>query len=174
MKETFEWAADNSVPVMSYCYYLGGIYNFDKNYITNNLNASDVYINQRYIATKFINEGNWISRKLNLNSRANCRKSCYYFLEPYSYQSILNYFANRPDKLKICFAHYAGVNQICASMGLEKDSEQKAPLVVAKTNWFNQVQTLKAQYPNVYADISYNVAEALEKKNRNNLLCDFF
>ena len=31
-----------------------------------------------------------------------------------------------------------------------------------------------AQHPNVYADISYNVAEALEKKNRNNLLYDVF
>jgi predicted TIM-barrel fold metal-dependent hydrolase len=174
LKETFEWAADNGVHVMSHCYYLGGIYNFDKNYITNNLNTNDVYANQRYNSPKFIDEGKWISRKLNLNRRANCRKSCSYFLEPYSYKSILNYFANRPDKLKICFAHYGGVNQIRASLGLEKDSEQKAPYGVAKINWFKQVQDLMAQHPNVYADISYNVAEALEKKNGNNLLYDVF
>ena len=40
---------------------------------------------------------------------------------------MLNYFANRPDKLKICFAHFGGVDQIRTSMGLEKDSEQKEP-----------------------------------------------
>lgn len=174
LKETFEWAADNGVPVMSHCYYLGGIYNYDKNYIKNNLNPLDIYTNQRFTAPKFIEEGNWLARKLNLNHKKNCRKSCSYFLEPYSYESMLNYFENRPDKLKICFAHFGGVAQIRASMNLEKDAEQKVPYGVKKTNWFNQVQTLMAKHPNVYTDISYDVAEALEKKNQNNLLYDTF
>jgi predicted TIM-barrel fold metal-dependent hydrolase len=174
LKETFEWAADNGVPVMSHCYYLGGVYNFEKNYISSNLNPIDVYTNQRYLIPKFIEEGNWISSKLNLNKKSNCRKSCSYFLEPKSYESLLNYFASRPNALKICMAHFGGVNQMRASMGLEKDTEQKTPYGVAGTNWFNQIQALMKQYPNVYADISYNVAEALEKKNRKNLLYDVF
>ena len=174
LKETFEWAADNGVPVMSHCYYLGGIYNFDKNYIANNLNPFDVYLNQRYNDPKFIEQENWISRQLKLNRRANCRKSCSYFQEPYSYQSMLDYFAKRPDPLKICFAHYGGVDQIRASMGLEKEKEQKLPYGVGKMNWFTQVQTLMSQHTNVYADISYNIAEALLKKNSNNLLYDVF
>lgn len=174
LKETFEWAADNGVPIMSHCYYLGGIYNFDKNYINANLNPTDVYANQRYTSPKFIEEGNWISRKLKLNNRSNCRKSCSYFLEPRSYESLLNYFAKRPNPLKICLAHFGGVSQMRATLGLEKDSEQKLPYGVAGVNWFNQIQNLMMQHTNVYTDISYNVAEALEKKNSKNLLYDIF
>lgn len=175
LKETFEWAADNGVPVMSHCYYLGGIYNYDKSVIINNLNPNDVYDNKRYDQPKFIEEGNWLTRKLDLNHRKNCRKSCSYFLEPYSYRTMLDYFENRSNPLKMCFAHFGGVPQIRASKGLNSQPQQTKPYGVSQLNWFTQIQELMKQYQNVYTDVSYDVAEGLEKENSaNNFLFDVF
>lgn len=165
LKETFEWAADNGVPVMTHTYYLGGIYNYNKNDIINNLNPIDPYTNKRYNIPHFIDKNNALNRFLNLNRNKNCRRSCSFFLEPYSYESMLRYFETRPQKLKICMAHFGGVNQIKASIRLESDKEQNPPYGILQENWFNQIQKLMSIFPNVYTDISYDVAEALKKDN---------
>ncbi|WP_316633921.1 amidohydrolase family protein [uncultured Flavobacterium sp.] len=162
LKKTFEWAADKGVPVMTHTYYLGGIFNYDKNYITHNLNPIDPYTGKVYDVPQFIEErGSFISRLLGTQKRENCKHSCSYFLEPHSYESMLNSIKD----LKICFAHFGGVDQIKASMGLNNQNNQINPYGVLQKNWFSQIQDLMSQYPNVYTDISYDVAECLAKEN---------
>lgn len=162
LKKTMEWAADNGVPVMTHTYYLGGIYNYSREYITRNLNPVDPYTGNVYGIPKFIEEkGGFFGNVFNGQTRRSCRSSCSYFLEPHSYESMLNKIKN----LKICFAHFGGVGQIKASSGDNKESEQVNPYGVLRKNWFNQIQNLMTQYPNVYTDISYDVAECLDKKN---------
>ncbi|MFW0735665.1 amidohydrolase family protein [Flavobacterium sp. T12S277] len=162
LKKTMEWAADNGVPVMTHTYYLGGIYNYSREYITRNLNPVDPYTGNVYGIPKFIEEkGGFFGNVFNGQTRRSCRSSCSYFLEPHSYESMLNKIKN----LKICFAHFGGVDQIKASSGDNKESEQVNPYGVLRKNWFNQIQNLMTQYPNVYTDISYDVAECLDKKN---------
>lgn len=162
LKKTMEWAADNGVPIMTHTYYLGGIYNFDRDYIKRNLNPIDPYTGKVYGVPKFIEEkGGWTGDLFNSQTRKSCKSSCSYFLEPHSYESMLSKIKN----LKICFAHFGGVNQIQASEGNNKEANQIKPYGVLRKNWFNQIQNLMTQYPNVYTDISYDVAECLEKKN---------
>lgn len=169
LKKTFEWAADNGVPIMTHAYYLGGIFNYDKNYIINNLKPTDPYTGKVYDVPKFIEEkGSLLGKILTTQATKNCKYSCSYFLEPHSYESMLN----KIKDLKICFAHFGGVAQIKASMGLNKDANQITPYGVLQKNWFSQIQALMSQYPNVYTDISYNVAECLAKEN--NMLYNVF
>jgi hypothetical protein len=151
---------------MTHTYYLGGIYNYDTNYITNHLNPIDPYTNTNYNIPKFINENNAIGRLLKLNHNKNCKKSCSYFLEPHSYESMLRFFEKQPNQLKICMAHFGGVKQIKASMGKNTEPEQLNPYGVLRKNWFNQIQGLMTNFPNLYTDVSYDVAEALEKDNK--------
>lgn len=170
LKKTFEWAAANGVPVMTHTYYMGGIYNFNKNYIVNNLNPIDPYTGKVYDKPQFINEaGSFRNKLFGLTERENCKKTCSYFLEPHSYESMLKSI----KKLKICFAHFGGVPQIKEATDLNKGNKYAKPYGVLDKNWFNQIQDLMTQYPNVYTDISYSVAECLAKEN-NALYKTFF
>ncbi|RKR05750.1 amidohydrolase family protein [Flavobacterium sp. 90] len=170
LKKTFEWAAANGVPVMTHTYYMGGIYNFSKNYIVNNLNPIDPYTGKVYDKPEFINEkGTFRNRLLGLVERENCKKTCSYFLEPHSYETMLEKIEN----LKICFAHFGGVPQIKEATDPNKENKYAKPYGVLDENWFNQIQRLMTKYSNVYTDISYSVAECLEKEN-NELYKTFF
>ena len=64
LKETFEWAADNGVPVISHCIYLGGIYTNDTSYIKGNLNPYDPY------SKKLYNENFGASRRYIIKKKA--------------------------------------------------------------------------------------------------------
>lgn len=164
LKDTLEWAADNGVPVMAHTYYLGGIFNYDKNYITNNLNPYDPYTKSRYSVPKFIEErGSLFGRLLRTQATKNCKYSCSYFLDPNSYTSVLDYFKDR--NLKICLAHFSGVAQIKASKGMKSDKEQTPPYGTTNKNWYDLIREMLLKYPNLYTDISYDVAEAVDSDN---------
>ncbi|PBJ08081.1 amidohydrolase family protein [Flavobacterium sp. ACN6] len=163
LKKTFEWAALHGVPVMTHAYYLGGLYNFDKNYIINNLNPVDPYTGLVYHVPKFLEQrGNFKSRMLGTQKAIDCKNNCSYFLEPDSYRTMLDKIAG----LKICFAHFGGVDQIKAALGDNTDSKKIKPFGVSKTNWYEQIKKLMTDYPEqVYTDISYDITECLAKEN---------
>ncbi|WP_342087716.1 amidohydrolase family protein [Dyadobacter sp. OTU695] len=163
LKETFEWAAENGVPVLSHCSYLGGIYNNDTDFVNGSLNPIDVYEGKKYADTfgdgtqppspdKSTNVFKWIfgqnDNKRNLNT-------CSYFLEPASYRSILEHFADKEKPLKICLAHYGGDNHVL------EESEGKSPgklYGMIQKNWCAQIKELIYKYPDsVYTDIAYTV-----------------
>lgn len=167
LKETFEWAADHEVPVMAHTYYMGGIFNYNKNYIVNNLNPHNPYTNSRYSQPKFIEErGSFFQRITGTQATKNCKNTCSYFLDPTSYESVLDFFANRPKPIKICLAHFSGVDQIKASKGLINTGVQLNPYGVKGTNWYNQIREMLAIYPNLYTDISFDIAEAVKSENK--------
>jgi len=178
LTETFEWAADNGVPVLSHCNYLGGIYNNDKNYLRLALKPVDPYTGQPYNSPEYqksFSFGRWIS---GTNDAENNKRTCSYFLEPSGFTSLTNYFhsnrqlsqdytddwflayrkllGNIPPRmraaLKICLAHYGGDDQILMENG---KIPTKVPIGVNPENWCGQIRKLIRNYEGIYTDISY-------------------
>lgn len=147
LKETLEWAADNDVPVLSHCNYMGGIYNNDANFIKANLNVRDVYTGAPYNAT--------------YNSKLKNQENCSFYLEPESYRTMLQYFKQRSQTgkkdLKICLAHYGGDKHIIGELS-GKQIEESALHGKRMRNWCGQIRDLMKDYPNLYTDISYAIS----------------
>jgi predicted TIM-barrel fold metal-dependent hydrolase len=149
LKPTMEWAAANGVPIMTHCSYLGGIYHNDTNYLKGNIsNCIDPYTGARY--DKPVYHG--YTKK----DRTNNHETCSYYLEPYSYRSMIEYFVNKGTPLKICFAHYGGNKH----MLMEHTNTNKGPFIGVDKgrNWAMQIRDLM-QYPGIYADISYSLSD---------------
>jgi predicted TIM-barrel fold metal-dependent hydrolase len=172
LQETFAWAADNGVPVLSHTNYLGGIFSNDKQAIEQNLNPVNPYTGLKYETPKFINKKSKKEWLTGSNLTNNCQRTCSYFLEPNSFESVLSAFNNTTNPLKICFAHFGGSEQMLAAIHGTQNEEQAHPYGVTDLNWFTQIQNLMAQYPGAYTDISYNVAEGV--KANDNILFDAF
>lgn len=159
LKETFEWAALNNVPVLSHCNYLGGIYNNDQAYIDGILNTRDPY-NQnaiypadgvKYEPQKMI--GRWI---LGRQKSTNNLNKCSYFMEPAAFETLLKYFEASGKPLKLCLAHFGGGNQITAFKKPEKaDMEDKVPYGISGENWFVKIKHMMKHFSTLYTDISY-------------------
>lgn len=161
LKETFEWAADNGVPILSHCNYLGGIYTTDTAYIKGNLNPYDVYSNQ-YYASNFPNSDSpcyqekkkfW-KRILGTNTNTNNLNTCSYFLEPASFTTMIDYFNQKGKPLKICLAHFGGDEHILLEYNKSSDNNFYGMI---KQNWCGQIRQLMTKYKTVYTDISYAV-----------------
>ncbi len=165
LKETFEWAAERGVPVLSHCSYLGGIYSNETNHVNSSLNPMDVYKGLRYSETfgvgtkppepdKSKNLFKWILGQTDTLRNLN---TCSYFLEPASFSTVLEYFSSgeRKEKpLKICLAHFGGEDHILDEYK-GKSSEQLFGMI--QQNWCAQIKALIKKYPNVYTDIAYAV-----------------
>jgi hypothetical protein len=181
LKETFEWAADNGVPVISHCNYLGGIYNNDSNYIKQYLTSQpDPYDeNKLYNQPTYSQHTNVLKWFLGTNSAANNKQTCSYFLEPQSYVTMIKYFTgnrqlwgNYPNDdwfdayrrslnlvtgtgrvpLKLCLAHYGGDDQILMQ---NKKKTAQIPTGITPVNWCGQIRTLIQQFDGLYTDIAY-------------------
>ena len=181
LTETFEWAADNGVPIISHCNYLGGIYNNDEMYIKSYLSTQpDPYnknatYNKPTYYSKF-SFGKWL---LGTNTDKNNKYTCSYFLEPASYATLMKYFdtnrqlhdtansdqwfdayrqsltqltGNMRQPLKLCLAHYGGDDHIRMQNGLQK---AETPVGVSNINWCQQIRTLIGQFEGMYTDIAY-------------------
>ncbi len=148
LMETFEWAAEHGVPVLSHCSYLGGVYNNDTDYVKNHLNQPDPYTGQPY-RSQYIEEKSfkhWIFGTKTSNNNLN---TCSYFMEPVSFISLMNHFQGKPKPLKICLAHFGGGNQI------KDPTNSKIPYGNGQKNWFLQLQEMLGKYESLYTDISY-------------------
>jgi len=163
LKETFEWAAENGIPVLSHCSYLGGIYNNETEFVNESLDPIDIYSGKRYSKTfgskstppspdQSFNPLKWIFGQNDNNRNLN---TCSYFLEPASYRSILEYFKEKEKPLKICLAHYGGDNHV-----LDEASNKSSGKLfgMVQRNWCVQIKDLIRQYPkSLYTDISFTV-----------------
>ncbi len=171
LKETLQWAADNGVPVMSHCSYLGGVFNNVEKAIRNALNPRNVYDNGAvYSQAGYIKKNKFFRKLVNTNTSRNNLMTCSYFLEPSTYEYLFRYFERqfneferRNDPLKICMAHFGGGNQVeVAVLGTDgrkkPDQEELTPYGVTGTNWYRKIQELLTQYKGAYTDISYAVS----------------
>lgn len=151
LMETFEWAAEKGVPVLSHCSYLGGVFNNNTSFIKSILNSPNPYTGKPYEGAEYIqnrNLGNWL---LGRQKADNNRNTCSYFMEPASFKDVFSYFKNKTKPLKLCLAHFGGDNQILDS------TTEKIPFGVAKQNWHRQVKELFSEYAGLYTDISYTL-----------------
>ncbi|KQS33865.1 hypothetical protein [Dyadobacter sp. Leaf189] len=170
LKETFEWAAQNSVPVLSHCSYLGGIYNNDTEFVNASLNPFDVYSGRRYSENFDENTPpptpddsfNVFKWALGQNNNLRNLHSCSYFLEPASFESILKYFTEKGTPLKICLAHFGGDDHVLdeASGAITKELYG-----MKQENWCSQIKSLIMKYPeSVFTDISFTVGNSKTHK----------
>ena len=192
LKETFEWAAEKGVPVLSHCSYLGGIYSNDTNHVNSSLNPFDVYANVNYSETyapgtppPAPDKSNHFFKFL-LGQRDNERNlnTCSYFLEPASFRTMIDYFSKKEKPLKICLAHFGGEDHVL------DEYNRKPPgklFGMIQQNWCLQIKELIRKYPeNVYTDIAYAVgnpdthkaflSDVMEPELENNMMfgTDFF
>lgn len=163
LKETFEWAAKNEVPVLTHCSYLGGIFTNETAHIKANLNSLDIYTGKKY-ADNFPNlsppayqqsGGFWTKLFRQTNTESN-KNTCSYFLEPASYETTIDYFSKLDKPLKICLAHYGGSEHIIAESNSKPFKETLFGM--KQENWCKQIKELMLKYSNVYTDISYAVS----------------
>jgi predicted TIM-barrel fold metal-dependent hydrolase len=161
LKETFMWAAANGVPVLSHCYYLGGIYQNDENALTRNLNPPNVYNdNEIYSKPAYIGGFNLLKWLLGRNRGNNNLNTCSYFLEPAACEDMINYFDGNPDgPLKYCFAHYGGADQMLIATGKQSPKKyEDPPYGVAGKNWYEQIRGLMVEYPKcTRTDIAFSL-----------------
>ncbi len=156
LKETLEWAADNEIPVLSHCNYLGGIYNNDTNYLKSAINTYDPYARKPYNEPVYQQESHFWKKILGTNTANNNKITCSYFLEPAGYRTTLDYFKRTFRKeLKLCLAHYGGDVHILAAHGCPID--ESVLYGTWKRNWCSQIQELMQEFSNLYTDISYAV-----------------
>jgi len=147
--------------VLSHCYYGGGIYNNDEDYLKNNINPYDPYANAYYNQPTYIEQrkiGKWLT---GTNTANNNRNTCSYFLEPHSYESLFKNFCQGPNPLKFCLAHFGGSEMMRLQNQRKSPTADEAALYgVLKVNWYQQVKNLMNAYPGVYADIAYTLADS--------------
>lgn len=163
-----EWAAQNQVPVLSHCSYLGGIFNNDAQQIKAQLNSWLAYgydmsygnycLQHGLLPPEYASETDlrrWIVGK---NAASNNKLSCSYFLEPASYEPVLAYFHQQGTPLKLCLAHFGGVEQLLeGSRHAGVTLAGPTPRGVKPMNWFNQITELMAKYQQLYTDVSYTL-----------------
>lgn len=166
LKPTFEWAATNEVPILTHCNYLGGIFNNDRDYLEASMGPFDPYGGNYYPAPNqsHKNERKFFKRLLGTQNAANNKYYSSYFLEPYSFRSMLKYFRDDFGKpLKICFAHYGGNDHMKLQHALMSDKKLKDPGnyygIDSGRNWCAQIQDLMEEFSSVYTDISYALTD---------------
>lgn len=163
LRPSFDWAAENNVPIMTHCNYLGGIFNNSRDYLKANLGAYNPYTGQSYPAPRADHEleSKLFKRLFNTQKASNNQIYSGYFLEPYSYRKMLEHYCSINKPLKICFAHFGGNEHMKLQFRIEKE-HIKDPgnyyAVEHSKNWCAQIQELLS-LPNVYTDVSYALTD---------------
>lgn len=180
LKETFEWAQETGVPVMTHCNYLGGIFNNSKQQIVTAFNTKNPYPGAFTPSYEYYSKNHWMKWILGTNGARKNKYSCSYFLEPASFSPLLSYMQQRYERqlaangdaqtdiqpFKICFAHCGGGDQL---LGHEQGHVEEPPYGTQAINWYDQIKSLMKQFPGVYADISYTL---WDKKTHRQILKD--
>jgi len=168
LRETFEWAADNGVPVLSHCNYLGGIFNNDTSHLKDNLNPFDPYSQKFYSENfpgvrppEYHDKKDFLKKILGTEKNDSNLNTCSYFLEPISFKTMIDHFSKKANPLKVCLAHFGGDDHIIADYNNTVVPNLYGML---QQNWCSQIKDLMTNYPGVYTDISYAVAN--EKTHR--------
>jgi predicted TIM-barrel fold metal-dependent hydrolase len=165
LKELYSYAEQNEIPVMTHTTRVGSQYigaqieslipkapdmlGADLN--ANTAAAKDSIIKR--IAT-FYNNG-WVKNsKIGDNDFA-----CDLFGHPENYILLLENF----PKLKICLAHMGGSNEILTN---PSDSDVQKVRKVDSPAWFDRIQSMMIEYPNLYTDISYTLSSFGNEKEQ--------
>jgi len=162
LKESFEWASENKVPIMSHCYFMGGIFNNDESYLRTALNPINPYTNEPSPFRKYFFKRDYLKWFLGHNNSFINRMNCSYFIEPEAYRDLLGYFQKgKKNPLKICLAHFGGAEQILISHGYEKGRKlDNPPFGILPENWYQQIKDLlSGGIKGLFTDISFSLFE---------------
>ena len=166
LKPTFEWAAENEVPILTHCNYLGGIFNNDRKFLDIILRHRNPYTGSYHEAPAKHHklQSKFMKRVMGTQSAINNQYYSSYFLEPCSYRDKLKYFRDDFKKpLKICMAHFGGNHHMKLQHELSKDPAKGDPGnyygVLPGNNWTRQIQDLMTEFDSVYTDISYALTD---------------
>jgi predicted TIM-barrel fold metal-dependent hydrolase len=163
LKPSFDWAAENNVPIMTHCSYLGGIFNNNRDFLLANLKAVNPYTGQIHPAPRTDHklENKIFKRLLNTQKAANNQIYSSYFLEPFSYKKMIEHYCSINLPLKICFAHFGGNEHMKLQYKIEKQQKNDPGnyySVEHSKNWCAQIQEL-LKLPGVYTDVSYSLTD---------------
>lgn len=164
LKEFYEYAQQNDLPVMTHATRVGSQYigaqiesilPLVPDMIGANLNQTTKDARDSIIKRiKVFYDLGWVK-----NSKIGDNDfGCDLFGHPENYIMLLESF----PKLKICLAHMGGSNEILTE---PKDEHVKKVRAVDGA-WFDKIQEMMVNYPNLYTDISYT----LSSFNDNNVL----
>ncbi|PBQ33660.1 hypothetical protein CNR22_18380 [Sphingobacteriaceae bacterium] len=164
LKPTFEWAAQNNVPILTHCSYLGGIFNNNRDYLNASLRAWNPYLQSYHAAPKPGHklESKFFRRLINTQKLGNNQNYCSYFLEPESYRAMLQYFKDQGTPLKLCFAHFGGSEHMMLQNTINNGGKNAADDyygVNNTVNWTAQIQQLMLDFDSVYTDVSYSLTD---------------
>ncbi len=149
--QVYEWCEQNNVPIMVHCTRYGSYYT-GKNLHTLLTNLPEsVAPNDpampaiKDLVLKYLND-----KKVSKDNKWLCN----ILLHPLTYKPTLNTF----PKLKICFAHVGGDEEILPDTA--DDMVKYIRNNVDNTNWAHEIFKLIDEYKNIYTDISYSLNKA--------------
>lgn len=134
LEPVYAFAADNEIPIMTHAYKGGGGYYTGK--FTPNMMSYHSF-NPTTESKDFLNK-----HLSPFDPKKSGRYFADIFLHPILYTDVLKKYEN----LKICFAHFGGLEEIIAQGQGDKE------------NWTDTIKSFIQKYPNVYTDVSYSFA----------------
>ena len=137
LEETYRYAVEYSIPIMTHCTRVGSYY---LGKITPEMIMPDSFCPH---ATNWPKSYGTVKFPINEHLKKNSL-FCDYFSYPYNYARVLEIY----PELKICFAHAGDDPEI-----------KKARTVEDHQSWFTHIKYLIDTYPNVYTDISFTLSE---------------
>ncbi len=152
LTELYAWAEANEVPIMTHCTRVGVFYTGRLREVVPNDSAPCLDTGDP--ANPVDPELDAINKRLNrfmyndfTSGKGQSKYGCNLFLNPRNFIPVLNRF----PKLKICFAHFGGDDEI---MG---DPKKVRELGLDTTNFHTEIKELMMKYEYVYTDISYTL-----------------
>jgi predicted TIM-barrel fold metal-dependent hydrolase len=132
----YEFAISHQLPIMTHC-DIGGIF-YRGNYKSEHLLPESM---------------NPQAPKRDFTAFRELKKGKFkdFFTQPLNFVDVLE----MPDfrELKVCFAHFGGSEMITG----------RTDLSPTRSNWYEQIRQLLANYPNTYTDVSYTLHNSDEK-----------
>lgn len=159
-EEIYADAEKNGIPIMTHCTRVGSQYIGSK--IESLITEKPPMMQPEETDSRFTEAQNEINNRISSyikkgwvknSKRGDNDLACDLFGHPQNYIPVLLKY----PKLKICIAHMGGSNEIKKMMG-EKLKEDK-PAELDPVSWAQRVKELMVEYPNLYTDISYTLAD---------------
>lgn len=147
LDSVYAWAEENEIPIMTHCTRSGSFYigKLPKQVFPNppSLNPSAPEMASIYKRIQCVID----DKKVHKHND----QWCNIYTHPESYMPVLRKY----PKLKLCFAHLGGINEVNPFSGYSV-KDYLGP------NWYSLLKTLLTDpaYPNIYADISYTLSDS--------------
>lgn len=156
LDKVYRYAIEKNLPVISHCtphgvFYLGTI---RKDWHRKDI-QNKIHHNGNIYTSWFTNplSGKTEKKKTIRFRRKNKRIICSKFSHPVNYEVLLNKYNGEFKNLKLNLAHLGGSQELYKYLSDHSNDKEK------KRTWFSIIKKLIREYPNVYTDVSYTLAD---------------